>query len=115
MIGKKVLQERWLTDAETRALLEKRFGGGEEPNYIQKTTLEHLQKFIKLTPDDSTGMVEALVKSSEKMKPEIATKIANLLPKYEEDVRAIFAKERFALTKEEIGSILGIVAKYAKE
>lgn len=115
MIGKKILEERWLTDAETKAILEKRFSGGEEPNYVQKTTLEYLQKFVKLTQDAAKGMVEELVKSGGKMKPEIATKIANLPPRNEEDVRAIFAKERFALTKEEISSILGIVAKYAKE
>ena len=39
----------------------------------------------------------------------MAVKIADLLPEYPEDVRAIFSKERVTLDQDQIESILEIV------
>ena len=39
-------------------------------------------------------------------------KIADILPKYPEDVRAIFSKERINLESDDIQKILDIVAEY---
>src|SRR5437667_169023 len=41
-----------------------------------------------------------------------AMKIVDLLPTHLDDVRAIFAKERFALSKEDADKVLEIVGKY---
>jgi len=41
-----------------------------------------------------------------------AVKIADVLPTHLDDVRAIFAKERFALSKEDAEKVLEIVNKY---
>ena len=41
-----------------------------------------------------------------------AYKIADILPVSEDDVKAIFAKERFTLSESEIKDILKIVGKY---
>ena len=49
------------------------------------------------------------MKSNERLKEEVAVKIVDLMPQDETDVRAIFAKERYALTKEEIQGILRII------
>jgi DNA-directed RNA polymerase subunit F len=114
MIGKKLLEEETLTDSEVKEILEKRVEEGEELNYEQRIALDYLQKFVSLSPEKSRELVRELEESSEKIKPEIATKIANLLPVTEDDVRAIFARERYALTKEEIDGILAIVSKYRK-
>ena len=43
------------------------------------------------------------------MKPEIAYRIANIMPKTRDEVRAIYAKERFTLTPEEIDKIIEMV------
>jgi DNA-directed RNA polymerase subunit F len=48
----------------------------------------------------------------EKMKPEIAYRIANIMPKTRDEVRAIFAKERFTLTPEEIDKIIEMVTTH---
>jgi DNA-directed RNA polymerase subunit F len=48
----------------------------------------------------------------EKMKPEIAYRIANIMPKTRDEVRAIFAKERFTLTPEEIDKIIETVTTH---
>jgi DNA-directed RNA polymerase subunit F len=42
----------------------------------------------------------------EKMKPEIAYRIANIMPKTRDEVRAIFAKERYTLSPEELDKII---------
>jgi len=41
-----------------------------------------------------------------------AMKIADLIPTHADDVRAIFAKERFALSKEDMDHVLEIVREY---
>ena len=45
----------------------------------------------------------------EKMKPEIAYRIANIMPKSRDEVRAIFAKERYTLLPEELDTIIELV------
>ena len=44
----------------------------------------------------------------EKMNPEIAIKIADIRPKTKDELRAIYAKERFNLSEEELDAILEI-------
>jgi DNA-directed RNA polymerase subunit F len=105
-LGKKILEERPVASAIAKQLLERR--SEEELNYEQRGTLDYLNKMIKLNPMKAAEAIKELTKS-DKIKPEIAVKIVDLLPRTEEDVRAIFAKERFVLTKEEIGEILKIV------
>jgi DNA-directed RNA polymerase subunit F len=39
-------------------------------------------------------------------------KIADLLPSYPEDVRAIFSKERLVIDPKTIDLIIGVVSKY---
>jgi DNA-directed RNA polymerase subunit F len=46
------------------------------------------------------------------MSPFNAVKIIDLLPSTLDDVRAVFAKERFSLSKEDAEKVLEIVAKY---
>jgi DNA-directed RNA polymerase subunit F len=46
------------------------------------------------------------------MKPDIAYRIANVAPRSRDEVRAIYAKEKFSLTGEELDSIIGIVKAY---
>ncbi len=43
------------------------------------------------------------------MKPEIAYRIANVMPRTRDELRAIYAKERFTLVPEELDAILEIV------
>jgi len=46
------------------------------------------------------------------MSPANAVKVADLLPTHADDVRAIFAKERFALSKEDMDRVLEIVTQF---
>ena len=46
------------------------------------------------------------------MKPEIAVRIADILPLTNDEVRSIYAKERYTLSEKELKDILEIVMKY---
>ena len=77
----------------------------------QKSALEHAQKVSYLSAEDTRKLVEE-VSALDIVDDRIAAKIADILPKYPNDVRAIFYKERIELTADRIQSILDIVAKY---
>jgi DNA-directed RNA polymerase subunit F len=111
MIAKSQLEEKPVTISEAKAVLDKLAKSVKELNYEQRIAADYLSKFTSLSTTKSKKLVEELLKLNQKIKPELAVKIADLQPKDEEDVRAIFAKERFTLTKEEIKAILELVLK----
>jgi hypothetical protein len=49
----------------------------------------------------------------EKVDEPTAYKIVNLLPRDRDELRAIYAQERFSLSGDELDDILDVVAKYA--
>jgi DNA-directed RNA polymerase subunit F len=115
MKARGVIEVQPITMYEAKAILERELEESEEPLYEQKICLDYLHKFAKLSPEEGRRIVEEVLKVSEKIRPEIAVKIADLLPRDEEDVRAIFAKERTILDKSEIAKIVEICASYIKE
>jgi DNA-directed RNA polymerase subunit F len=103
--------ERYLTIPEVHELLlkeqEKR-----ELTYEQKLVLQHcelLQRFDTRTAEKLVAELEKV----DRVTPSLAHKIAELLPGHADDLRAIFAKERFTLEEKTISQILSTVAKYA--
>ena len=115
MIGIKVkgiISEEKVTLPEMRSVLLRvesdRLAAEKEMSYEFRRSIEHANQLAKTDPEKSRDLVTELVKM-EKMKPEIAYRIANIMPKTRDEVRAIFAKERFTLTPEEIDSIIELV------
>ncbi|MHC1635503.1 MAG: RNA polymerase Rpb4 family protein [Candidatus Methanospirareceae archaeon] len=115
MIVKSVISEEILTLAETKEILEKikEEGGGslDEMRYEKRKALGHVTKFAKIDAKKAKLLVEELLKM-EKMSKEIAVQIADLMPRSSNEVRAIYAKERFTLTEGDIEKILDCVARY---
>lgn len=115
MIIKKVESEELLTLPEVKDILngirEEREKAGIELRYEQKRAIEHANKFSKVSAKDARDMVNELL-TLDKMKIDIAVRIANLCPRTKDELRSIYAKERFTLTDAELKSILDIVAKY---
>lgn len=115
MIIKKVESEELLTLPEVKEVLntirDEREKAGIELRYEQKRAVEHANQFSRISGKDSRDMVNELL-TLEKMKIDIAIKIASLCPKTKDELRSIYAKERFTLTDAELKSILDIVAKY---
>ncbi len=80
----------------------------EELGYELRRAIRHAELFAHGTAEESRRMVEELMKL-EKMTQEIAVKIADIRPITKDELRAIYAKERFTLSEEELNGILDIV------
>jgi DNA-directed RNA polymerase subunit F len=111
MIVKSVLQEDLLTLAEVKELLDQirlKRADEEELGYELRRAIRHADLFARGTAEESQAMVAELIKL-EKMNRQIAVKIADIRPTTKDELRAIYAKERFTLSEEELASILEIV------
>ena len=111
MIVKSVLQEDLLTLAEVKELLDQirlKRADEEELGYELRRAIRHADLFAKGTAEESQAMVAELMKL-EKMNKQIAVKIADVRPTSKDELRAIYAKERFTLSEEELNRILEIV------
>jgi len=100
--------------SEVKNILRKISKDRDELIYEQKIALEHANKFAKLSVKKAEGLISEL-KKLEFIQEKHAYKIADLLPKTEEDIKTIFAKERLSLGESEIKKILEIVKKYETE
>lgn len=104
-------EEQFLTLAEIRELLEQEEKDRGQLNMEQRYALTHAQTFLRMPSRKAMELLGELMKV-EMMTPANAYKLADLLPTHPEDVRAVFAKERFALSKEDVDLVVQIVAKY---
>jgi DNA-directed RNA polymerase subunit F len=112
MIVKEVLSEDLLTLAEVRELLtriaEERREKGLEVGYGFRKALRHAEQFSKISGEKSRELVNRLLEL-EKMKPSIAVRIADILPQSRDEIRSIYAKEKYTLSNEELDQILDYV------
>ena len=104
------MSERYVKLAEVKRLLLEE-SDKRELLTSQKAALDHAQAVSYLSVEDTQSIIEEVSKL-DKVTDRIAIKIADILPKYPNDVRAIFYKERVELTADDIQEILDIVAKY---
>ena len=105
------MSEQYVTLAEVRDLLRSE---AEKRELItsQNYALDHAQKVCPELPLESAKALIEEVSQLEEVSDAVAVKIADRLPKYPEDVRAIFSKERIVLDNAKIDEIIDIVAKY---
>ena len=98
-----------MTLAEVKELLEAEQKKRElttEQNYA----LAHALKFAKLDAKKSRKLVEALMKI-DPLSEAHACKLTDIMPRYPDEVRTLFAKERFVLDPDMIEGILEIIRK----
>lgn len=84
----------------------------EELLYEQKKAIDHARKFSKLNVTQTRKLVKELSGLELDLTPEQVIKISDLMPETVDDVRAIFAKERFKYGEKEIKKITDVVDKY---
>ncbi len=97
--------------AEVKNILKKISKDRKEMIYEQKVALEHATKFGKLTIKKTEDMIKELMENKD-ISELNAIKIADILPRTEDDIKTIFAKERITISGNHIKKILDIVAKY---
>ena len=81
-----------------------------ELSYEQRLALEHSKQFTSSDTKTTTKIIKQLMQI-ERINEILATKIVELHPRSENEVRAIFAKERFNLEPEEIKQIIDIMSE----
>ena len=112
---KAVLGEERITLAELKEVLarvsEARQGDAAEMAYELRRSIDHATHLARNTPEQARDLVAALL-ALEKMKPDIAYRIANIMPRTRDELRAVYAKERFTLTGEELDQILTLIAEH---
>ena len=105
------MEEQYLSLAEIKDLLEKEKVTRGELSQEQQYALSHATTFARVDPAKVPAVVKELMEIP-MMSPMNAVKLADLMPTHLDDVRAIFAKERFSLSKEDAEKVLEIVGKY---
>ena len=101
---------QYVSLAEVKNLLEKE-QKNRELTYEQNLALEHAKHFSQLGITKANKMASELMKI-ERISEPFAYKIVDILPMHPDEVRSIFAKERFTLEDNEIKKILKIVEEY---
>ena len=104
------MPERYVSLAEVKDLLEAE-EGKRTVSTQQRSALEHTQAIMRLSSADTEKLIAEL-KELKFVTDYTACKIADMLPQYPEDVRAIFAKERVNLEAGDIKNVIDIVEKY---
>ena len=107
------MSEQYVTPAEVRELLEAEaeIRGYDNLLQSQKAALDHAQTVCSISLDQANAIIDE-VKKIDIVTDAVALKIADLLPRYPEDVRAIFSKERVTLEPQQIQQIIDIVEKH---
>jgi DNA-directed RNA polymerase subunit F len=116
-IFKEKLDEEYLTVSEAKELLaaiesERAADEEREMRYELARAIEHVNRFAELSAEDARALVEEL-ESNEKITEATAHKIVDLLPRTRDELRSVFAQERYSLSGDELDDVLNTVAKYA--
>ncbi|MCL7416265.1 MAG: RNA polymerase Rpb4 family protein [Halalkalicoccus sp.] len=116
-IFREILDEEYLTVSETKALLadveaERAADPDREMRYELARAIEHVNTFAILPPEDANALVSDL-RELEKVDESTAYKIADLLPRDRDELRSVYAQERYSLSGDELDEILNVVSQYA--
>jgi DNA-directed RNA polymerase subunit F len=116
-IFKEIVDEEFLTVSETKELLadieaERAMDEERELRYELARAIEHANRFAILEPEDAQALVEDL-QAIEKVDEPTAYKIADLLPRDRDELRSVYAQQRYSLSGDELDEILDVVAQYA--
>lgn len=112
----KLIDEKPTVLAEVKNILGKKKKEYKEKDkellYEQNRAFDHAKSASKLSSRDSVSLVKKLLVLGLDLTEERCVKIADLLPETVDDVRAIFAKERFKYEEEEIKKVIDVVDQY---
>lgn len=119
------MPEQYLSLPEVSELFsqesERRLAIGVEFNAMQRSAMEHAQKNSHLSKEQTISLTSEIrelkveIKNGEYRIPEhLISKIADILPQYKNDVRAIFYKERSINVEEThlADKVIEVVSKY---
>ncbi len=103
-------KDRYISIPEVREILAKD-SENEGFSYEKKEILHHAELFSFLPKEDTLKMIEELQKI-DRLNSAHIYKLVEILPRTEEELRAIFAKEIMSPTEEELKEILDTIKKF---
>lgn len=104
-IGRTIRDQRADGDGETET-------SARTMSYELRKSIDHADSLGKCDPATANVIVDEL-NGLEKMRPEIAYRIVNIMPESRDELRAIYAKERYTLLPEDLDQILDILRQHA--
>lgn len=107
-----IVPGKYVTLPQVQKLLEDEMDLREDLTYEQKLALDHASHFTRIPPEQVEELVGKLTEVGDRVTQWHAYKIADVGPTHEDDVRAIFQKDRIMPEPDEINKILEIVAGY---
>jgi len=115
MIVKEKLDEEYMTVAEVKEILndiaDERGEQDREMAFELRRSLDHANEFAVLEADEAQELLDELLEL-EAVDDFVGHKIVDLLPRNRDELRSVYAKERYTVDSEEMDEILNIVAKY---
>jgi len=115
MIVKEKLDEEYVTVSEVKETLneiaDERAEDDREMAYELRQSIDHANEFAVLDGDEAQEMLDELLEF-EQVDDFVAHKIVDLLPRNRDELRSVYAKERYSLDSDEMDEILNVVAKY---
>jgi len=108
----KLINERIVTNAEAREILE-RLGKPDDMKYEQKNSLDMLKKNVKIDAKTVKEMTEELGKMNKLRERQIVA-IIDAMPQDRDDLRTVLQKEYSSFTDDEISLILETILKFKK-
>ena len=112
---KEVKEFEYITISEAKEIMEKIAKKRQEEAELlfeTRRALKHLRTFAKLEADRAKELVEELMKLPQVGRGDLAVKLVDIMPRVPDEVRIIYAKERFTITSEQIEEILEVLDKY---
>lgn len=115
-IFKEIVDEEYLTVSEAKELLadieaERSLDETRDLRYELARAIEHVNRFAVLEPEEAQQLVDDLLELEAVDEP-TAYKITNLLPQDRDELRAIYAQQRYAVSGDELDEILNCIAQY---
>jgi len=115
-IFKQKLDEEYITVSEAKEALATveadRAAAERDLEYELARAIEHANRFAVLTPEESRALVDSLLEL-DYVEEATAYKVTDLLPESRDELRAVYAQERYSLEGSELDEILGRIAEYA--
>ncbi|KAF5091647.1 RNA polymerase Rpb4 family protein [Methanospirillum sp. J.3.6.1-F.2.7.3] len=112
---KGILQEKAITLPELKEELlnveAARLEKGKEMSYELRRSIEHANQISKTSAEKSAELVQALLQL-DKVKPDVAYRIASVMPRTRDEVRAVFGRDKFSHTPEELDAIIDLVISH---
>ncbi len=107
-----IVSEEDIDMHDAKIVMEERKKGSDLV-YDQKICFDYLTRVATLTPTQLANVKDELSRITI-LKPRYVSLILNTMPDSEEEVEALFSKERTNLKKEEVKQIVQVVGKYKK-